>query len=125
MPEFATERTRASLPTSLQEQLGLNGTELRVLLRLLTWGSIAREQAATTASVKLNSVNAVIIGLRRKLTKHRIRLITVRDFGWRLPPEGQTKTVGMIKPAAGKSVDREVDAKPERQQKELSGRLKD
>jgi hypothetical protein len=104
MPEFATERTpRAtsrddSLPDSLQKQLSLNGTELRVLLRLLTWGSIAREQAAMTASVKLNSVNAVVIGLRRKLAAHKIELVTVRDFGWALPPKGQTKIVGPIKP---------------------------
>jgi len=123
MPEFATERTpRAtsrddSLPDSLQEQLGLSNAELAILLRLIVWGEIAREQAAATAGVKLNSMNSVIVGLRRKLAKHGIRLDTLHAFGWKLSQKGQTKIVGLIKPAAGKPVDREVGAKPKRQQR--------
>jgi len=100
------------LPDSLQKQLSLNGTELRVLLRLLTWERLAREQVCAITGVKLNSVNSIIGALRRKLAKHKIELVTVRDFGWALPPKGQTKIIGMIKPAAGKPADQRVDAEP-------------
>jgi hypothetical protein len=128
MPEttstLARERHRGvkeALPDSLQDQLNLNGTELRLLLRLLTWGSIARQQAAVTASVTLGSVNPTMTGLRKKLAKHHIKLITIRDFGWALPRESQSKIVGLIKPrgdteAAGEKSRLGVEWQPKAQQ---------
>ena len=94
MPEIqplaAEHSARNDLPASLQEQLGLSGTELRVLLRLVAWGGIAREQAVT-AAIKLSSMNVVAIAWRRKLAKHQIELETVHGFGWKLSREGREK----------------------------------
>jgi hypothetical protein len=88
---------------TLQSILGLNRNEVELLMRLVAWGRLAREQVPAIAtcghrSVSIISVNAIVRGLRKKLAVHSIELDTVHGFGCRLPPKGQTKIIGMIKP---------------------------
>jgi hypothetical protein len=111
MPEpsaLATEQPRSAAPParddrSLQEQLGLSGTEIEILMRLAAWGRLARQQiCGITVSghrtLKPSSINPIMVGLRKKLIAHRVKLITIRDFGWGLSQEDRGWIVGLIKP---------------------------
>ena len=105
---LATEQPRSAAPPahddrSLQEQLGLSGTEIEVLMRLVAWGQLARERICGIPlsghrTLKPGSINPIMIGLRKKLAKHGVKLITIRDFGFELPQEDRARIVGMIKP---------------------------
>jgi hypothetical protein len=101
MPE-GTSRP-SSLPDALRLKLGLNDC-----LRLTAWGQLGHEQAATTASIKFNSVAAVIHGLRRKLSKHRIKLTNIRNFGWALHKSDRAKILALMAP---KQTAKAADAK--------------
>jgi hypothetical protein len=90
---------------TLQSMLGLNRNEIEILLRLVAWGSLAREQIPAIAtcghrSVSINSVNAIVRGLRQKLAAHDIALVTVHGFGWKLCQEDREKIVAFIGPGA-------------------------
>jgi hypothetical protein len=98
---------------TLQSMLGLNRNEIEILMRLVAWGSLAREQIPAIATcghrpVKISSVNAIIGGLRRKLANHGIGLNVVRDFGWALRQEDREKIVALIGPRQGLGVNTEA-----------------
>jgi hypothetical protein len=113
------------LPATLQSTLGLNRTEIELLLRLVAWGSLAREQIPAIAtcghrSVKLSSVNAIVRGLRKKLAAHDIELVTLREFGWGLRPEGREKIVALIGPRQAPGVNTEAAGAKSRQESRMS-----
>jgi len=88
---------------TLQSLLGLNRNEIELLMRLVAWGRLAREQIPAIAtcghrSVKPSSVNAIIGELRKKLRAHGIEVDTVHGFGWKLSYKARDKIIGMIKP---------------------------
>jgi len=115
---------------TLQSILGLNRNEIEILLRLVAWGSLAREQIPAIArcghrSVSINSVNAIIGLLRKKLAVHGIELITIREFGWGLNQRDREKIVALIGPrrapgvnteAAGANSNRQGKMEPETSQ---------
>jgi DNA-binding response OmpR family regulator len=87
---------KASLPAVLRSVLGLNDTETQILLRLMTWERIAREQICALAtcghqSIKLSSVNGIVSGLRKKLSAHGVEITTNRDFGFELPRKARRR----------------------------------
>jgi hypothetical protein len=101
MPEgnghaMRSRRPNDSLPDILRAKLKLNGAETRVMLRLIAWQSMAHEQTAATASVKLNSVNAIIYGLRRKLAKYKITINAVHGVGFELRRESRERILKML-----------------------------
>jgi len=115
-PRAATSRDKPREIT-VQSLLGLNRNEIEILMRLVAWGQLARAQVPAIAtrghrSVSINSVNAIMRGLRQKLAAHDIRLGTIREFGWKLPQEDREKIVAMIKPRQGLGIHTEaMDAK--------------
>ena len=81
---------------TLQSTLGLDYNETEILLRLVAWGRLAREQVPAIAvrahqQIKISSVNAIIGLLRKKLAAHDIALITIHGFGWELGRGGPRK----------------------------------
>jgi hypothetical protein len=81
---------------SLGSTLGLNDTETQILLRLVTWDRLAREQVRAIATcghrpVKIGSVNAIVRGLRKKLEKHKIKIDAVNGFGWEVPRKARER----------------------------------
>jgi hypothetical protein len=99
--------------TTLQSMLGLNRNEIELLLRLVAWGSLAREQIPAIATcghrpVKLSSVNAIVRGLRKKLVTRGIELTTIREFGWGLNQRDREKIVALIGPRQGLGVNTEA-----------------
>jgi hypothetical protein len=92
---------KASLADTLRLTPGLNPTEIQILLRLITWERLAREQICAIATcghrpVKIGSVNGIIDRLRKKLTKHKIELTTVYEFGWELRQEVRKKVFKLL-----------------------------
>jgi hypothetical protein len=89
--------------STLQSMLGLSNTEIEILMRLVAWGRLAREQiygitVSGHRTLKPSSINPIMVGLRKKLAKHGVKLIAIRDFGFGLPQEDRARIVGMIKP---------------------------
>ena len=111
---------------SLQEMLGVNRNELEILMRLVAWSRLAREQVPAIAMcghrpVKIGSVSAIMLGLRKKLARYGIELATIREFGWGLHQKDRNKIVALIEPkqapgagakTAGTKSDQEVELKP-------------
>jgi hypothetical protein len=105
---FAAEPPRSAAPParddrSLQEQLGLSGTEIEILMRLVAWGRLARERiCGITVSghrtIKPSSINPIMAGLRKKLIAHRVKLVTIHGFGFGLSQEDRGRIVELIKP---------------------------
>jgi hypothetical protein len=89
-------------PTSpadmLQAKLGCNDIELRILQRLIAWGSIARTQvgAITACERRPTNVSRTISGLRRKLAQHKIELGTSYGSGWTLPQDARKKILELL-----------------------------
>jgi DNA-binding response OmpR family regulator len=97
----------------LQSTFGLNRNEIEILLRLVAWGSLAREQVCAIAtcghrSVSINSVNAIIRELRRKLSTHGIEVSTLHGFGFELRQKDREKIVALISPRQGLGVNTEA-----------------
>jgi hypothetical protein len=79
----------------------LNHNEIEILLRLVAWGRLAREQVCAIATcghrpVKLGSVSAIVRELRKKLAKHKIKLVTVHGFGFELCQEDCKRVLGLL-----------------------------
>ena len=132
MPETPPSRCKPnnSLPDTLQSRLELNSNELAVLLRLVVWERLAKEQVCAIAvrghqPIRLSSVPALIRELRRKLAAHKIKLETIRDFGWGLDQRDRDKIVGWIGPR--QIIPEREERRPRPQRKaagaKISGRL--
>jgi len=88
-------------PESVPATLELTRTEERILMRLTRQSCLNREQVCGIAtcghrSIKLSSVNGIVGGLRRKLTKHKIELATVNGFGFELRQRDRAKVFELL-----------------------------
>jgi hypothetical protein len=89
--------------STLQSMLGLSNTEIEILMRLVAWGRLAREQiygitVSGHRTLKPSSINPIMVELRKKLIAHRIKLVTIRDFGFGLSQEDRGRIVELIRP---------------------------
>jgi hypothetical protein len=89
------------LADTLRLKLGLNDTEIQILLRLVTWERLAREQVRAIAMcerrpVKIGSVNGIIDRLRKKLAGRGIKLATIREFGFELRQRDRKKILELL-----------------------------
>jgi len=103
-PPRATSRDK-SQEITVQSLLGLNSTEIQLLLRLVAYGRLAREQVCGIPisghrTLKPGSINPIIGAFRKKLAGHGIALTTIRGFGWALPQEDRERIVRLIRPRA-------------------------
>jgi hypothetical protein len=116
--EFQMQEKTGS-PVSVPATLELTRTEELVLMRLTRQGCLSREQVCGIAtsghrSIKLSSVNGIVGGLRRKLAKHKIELVTVNGFGFELHRRDRAKALELLATSTGKRTDRTTSGvKPE------------
>jgi hypothetical protein len=102
-PPRETSRDKQSQEITVQSLLGLNSTEIQLLMRLVAYGRLAREQVygipvSGHRTLKPSSVTPIISMLRKKLSERGIALTTIHGFGWGLPLKDRERILAMIKP---------------------------
>jgi hypothetical protein len=96
-------KDKASLAATLCMMLGLTRTQGYVLLGLTTEGYVTVKEICTIAAqndqilnASTRSVRVFVYNLRKKLTKHSVKILTIHRFGYGLPKEGREKICRML-----------------------------
>jgi hypothetical protein len=112
----STAAAELPLPAALQSKLELSDTETTVLLRLLTWSSLAREQVCTIVAcgrrrpISTSSAGKIVDRLRAKLRPHKIKIGAINGIGFELSKEERSKIFELLEAPVG---DQQIDDQPE------------